>query len=172
MAAVTPEKSSIPVRSESPRPARWDPLDLFQEFQDDMARRWDQGWPFRPGWLERAFRRQIPGIQVWAPRIDIFEKGDHLIVKAELPGIKKEDMQISLDQDSLIIQGERKSESEVRDEDYYRCERSYGSFFRRLPLPVTPKAEQIEATFNNGVLEIRIPKPDEQKASAQRIPIS
>jgi HSP20 family protein len=81
------------------------------------------------------------------------------VVKAELPGAKKEDIEVTLDQGDLVIRGQKKAETEVKEEHYYRMEQSYGSFYRRLALPFETTAEQIKATYAEGILEIRIPKP-------------
>ena len=104
--------------------------------------------------------------------MDIFEKDGALTVKAELPGVKKEDVAITLEGSDLIVRGERKAESEVREEDYYRMERSYGGFYRRLPLPFEVEAGQVKASFTDGVLEVTIPKPAAAAPAAQTIPVS
>jgi HSP20 family protein len=88
----------------------------------------------------------------------VFEKDNKLVVKAEIPGMKEEDIDVSVVGDTLTIKGERKAETEVKDEDYYRCERSYGSFFRSIPLPSAVDANKIEASYENGVLEVTLPK--------------
>jgi HSP20 family protein len=81
-------------------------------------------------------------------------------------------LDIEIDQDSLVIKGHRQSENEVRDEHYYRLERSAGSFYRRLPLPEGVKPDQVKAKFNDGVLEVRLPKPEQEQPQRQRIPIT
>lgn len=92
------------------------------------------------------------------PAIDVFEKEDKFVVKAELPGIKEEDIHVSVVGDTLSIKGEKKTETEVKEEDYYRCERNYGSFYRSIPLPSNVDADKIEAAFEDGVLEVALPK--------------
>jgi HSP20 family protein len=94
----------------------------------------------------------------WMPAVDVFEKEDRFIVKAELPGMKEEDIDISVVGDTLSIKGEKKTETEVKEEDYYRCERSYGSFYRSIPIPSNVDANKIEASFDDGVLELVLPK--------------
>jgi HSP20 family protein len=106
------------------------------------------------------------------PSTDVYEKDGNLVVKAELPGMKKEDIEVTLDQGDLVIRGERKAESEVTEEDYYRLERSYGSFYRRLPLGFHVTAEQIAASYHDGVLEVRIPKPKQEQPQAKKIPVA
>jgi HSP20 family protein len=107
------------------------------------------------------------------PAIDVFEKDDKFVVKAELPGMKEEDIDVSVVGDTLTIKGEKKTETEVKEEDYYRCERSYGSFVRSIPLPSTVNADKIEANYEGGVLEVSLPKvakvkPKKVKVSAKK----
>jgi HSP20 family protein len=139
---------------------------------------WRPGWGLTPSKSMREFEelgkhfedifgrsflpiapRRLPIEQKdWTPAIEVFEKEDRFLVKAELPGIKAEDINISAVGDTLTLRGERKAESEVKEEDYYCCERSYGSFFRSIALPSHVDAEKIEASYENGVLEISLPK--------------
>ena len=95
--------------------------------------------------------------------LEVFEKEDKYVVRAELPGMKEEDIDVSIVGDTLTIKGERKAESEVKKEDYYCCERSYGSFFRSIALPSNVDAEKIEAGYEDGVLEISLSKVVEVK---------
>jgi HSP20 family protein len=97
------------------------------------------------------------------PAVDVFEKNDKFIVKAEVPGMKEEDIDVSVVGDTLTIKGERKTETEVKEEDYYRCERSYGSFYRSIPLPSAVDASKIEASYEDGLLEVTLPKKAEVK---------
>lgn len=143
------------------RPGRglipWRP---FRELEE-MERRFDDmlSWPLLP-----AVWRRIPTMEMgWAPAIDVFEKEDKFVVKAELPGMKEEDIDISVVGDTLTIKGERKAESEVEEEDYYYCERSYGSFSRSIDIPSNVDAKKIEANYNDGVLEVSLPKTPEVK---------
>ena len=133
---------------------RWRP---YRELEE-MERRFEDilGRPFLP----TAWRR-LPAEMGWAPPIEMFEKEDKFIVKAELPGMKKEEINISVVGDTLNIKGERKAETEVKEEDYYCCERSYGSFLRSVTMPTAVDANKIEATYEDGVLEISIPKAPE-----------
>jgi HSP20 family protein len=129
---------------------------------EDMERRFEDifGRPFLP-----EVWRRIPVTEMgWVPAIDVFEKEDKFVVKAELPGMKEEDIDVSVVGDTLTIRGERKTESEVNEEDYYRCERSYGSFSRSIALPSSVDARKIEADYEDGVLEVTLPKAPEVKA--------
>jgi HSP20 family protein len=99
----------------------------------------------------------------WMPAVDVFEKEDRFVVKAELPGMKEDDIDVSVVGDTLSIKGEKKTEAEIKDEDYYRCERSYGSFYRSIPIPSNVDANKIEASFEDGVLEVTLPKSTKVK---------
>lgn len=132
----------------------------FRELEE-IERRFEDilGRPFWP-----VVWRRIPTEAMgWAPAIEIFEKEDRFVVKAELPGMKEEDVDVSVVGDTLTIKGERKAESEVKEEDYYCCERSYGSFSRSIVLPSTIDASKIEASYEAGVLEVSLPKAAEVK---------
>jgi len=136
---------------------RWSP---FREIEE-MERRINDifGRPLPP-----AIWRRTPVEEMgWAPAIEMFEKDDKFMVKAELPGMKEEDIDVSVVGDTLTIKGERKAESEVKEEDYYCCERSYGSFTRSITLPSSVDAKNIEASYENGVLEVSLPKAAEVK---------
>ncbi len=99
----------------------------------------------------------------WAPAVDIFEKGEDLVLRAEVPGVEKNDIQVSVEDNRLVIQGERKREDEIDDEHAYRLERSIGQFVRSFVLPKTVDASKIQASYTNGVLEVRLPKADTAK---------
>ncbi len=136
------------------------PWRLFRELEEPR-RHFEAiyGTPFLP-----AIWRRLPTEErEWAPAIEMFEKEDKFVVKAELPGMKEEDVNVSVVDDTLTIKGERKTENEVKEEDYYLCERSYGSFFRSIGLPSNVDAKKIEANYENGVLEISLPKAVEAK---------
>jgi HSP20 family protein len=99
----------------------------------------------------------------WVPAMDLVEADDHFVLKADLPGLSEEDVSIEVEDGSLVIKGERKSEHESRERGWYRIERSSGSFSRTLTLPDGVDAEAISAEFDRGVLTVQIPKPAERK---------
>ena len=103
------------------------------------------------------------GDQRWVPAMDLFEAGDHFVLRADLPGLTEGDVSLEVQDNSLTISGERKSEHEQSEGGWYRIERSFGSFSRSLTLPEGVNPEAISAEFTNGVLEVRIPKPEERK---------
>jgi HSP20 family protein len=109
--------------------------------------------------------------QVAAPNVDVYEEGDSLVVKAEIPGISKENIDVTFRENVLTISGEKTREEKVENKNYYQLERSYGSFSRTISLPTEVKAEEASATFKDGILEIRIPKTEESKESVKKITI-
>jgi HSP20 family protein len=133
-------------------------------------------------WFEDFFRRPFPlvGPSWWPslrmpefeeviPTVDIFEEGDDVIVKAELPGMNKEEINVTLTEDTLTLSGEKKKEERVEKKDYHRLERSYGSFTRSFHLPKEVQTEKAVAKFKDGVLEIRIPKTEEAKKKEKKV---
>jgi len=101
---------------------------------------------------------------MWNPAVDLYEKDDHFMIKAELPGVDKNDIKIDLKDRLLTLSGERTYDNEVKEENYYRRERSYGKFQRAFTLPTDVDSDKIKADFKDGVLEIEVPKPEEKKA--------
>jgi HSP20 family protein len=99
----------------------------------------------------------------WMPAMDLVESGDHFVLRADLPGVSEEDVKIELEDTTLTISGERTAQHESRDEGYYRLERAFGEFSRTLQLPKGIDPEAVSASFDRGVLEVRIPKPEERK---------
>ncbi len=144
---------------------RWRPLwglRTCRPFRDleEMERRFDEllGWPASPG----AWRR-VPAEVEWMPPIEMFEKDDKLVVKAELPGINKDEIDISVVGETMTIKGGRKTETEIKQESYYCCKRSYGSFVRSITLPSAVHTNKIEANLENGILEVTLSKAAEVK---------
>jgi HSP20 family protein len=107
--------------------------------------------------------------RAWAPAVDIYETDEKLVIKVELPGLKKEDIDIEVRDNTLTLKGERKFEKEIKRENYHRVERAYGSFQRSFTLPSTVKQEAIEASFKEGILEISLPKAEEAKPKQIKI---
>jgi len=102
---------------------------------------------------------------MWLPQVEAFEREGKLIVRADLPGLTKNDINVEITDDAIKIRGERRQEKEENEEGYYRSERSYGSFYREIPLPSGVNREEANATFRNGVLEISMPAPARQPSS-------
>jgi HSP20 family protein len=114
----------------------------------------DLDWVFNRVGMERPF---VGTENMWAPELDVFEKGNEFIVKADVPGLKREDIHVEVTDTELTIKGERKLEKEEKEKGYYRTERSYGSFFRSVALPPGAKIELAKAVVNDGVLEVKMP---------------
>ena len=110
-----------------------------------------------------AFFGQTDQGRRWVPPVDLVEAEDHFVLKADLPGLSEGDVNIEVQDGTLTISGERKAEHEEREEGYYRVERAFGGFSRSLTLPKGIDASAVTAEFDNGVLEVRIPKPEERK---------
>src|SRR3954466_10316770 len=108
--------------------------------------------------------------QRWVPSMDLVEADDHFVLKADLPGLAEEDVSIEVRDNALTISGERKAEHERSERGWYRVERSFGSFARSLSLPDGIDPDRIQASFSHGVLDVRIPKPEERRP--RRIAIS
>jgi HSP20 family protein len=106
------------------------------------------------------------------PRIDVAEKDHTLIVTAELPGVRKDELHVEIENGALVIRGEAHADSRVKDESYVRIERNIANYYRRLPLPFAPQAEEITANFTDGVLEVRIPEPLQTRSEVRTVTIS
>ena len=123
--------------------------DLFKEMEE-LTRHFWGGFPLR----DFTIGEDVD----WTPRLDITETGKNIEVKAELPGMEKKDIDITLDGDLLIIKGEKKHETEEKDRCYHRVERRYGTFYRTVRLPYEVKGDKIDATFKDGILTVTLPK--------------
>ena len=99
----------------------------------------------------------------WSPAVDIYENDDNIVIKAELPGIDKKDLAVDVKDQRLTIKGERKAENEVKEDNYYRRERTYGHFERSFTLPADVDADKVKADYTDGVLKVEIPKPAKQQ---------
>lgn len=139
--------------------------DMERMFEDFVQRRF-----FAPSWMPRLKLPELGDIDV-STSIDMFEEGDDLVIKAEIPGMKKEEISIDFADDAITISGEKKSEEKTERKDYYRVERSFGSFSRRLRLPVEIQVDKAHATFKDGVLEIRMPKSEHEKQKVRKIAV-
>jgi HSP20 family protein len=144
------------------------PLSELARWEREMERMFDDflGRKMRPWWPERWLPA---GMEISAPAVDLFEEKDDIVVKAELPGMGKENIQVNLTDHNLTIRGEKKKEEEVKEENYYRSERSYGSFVRSIELPADVQADKVKASFKNGVLEVRMPKTEQAKAKEIKV---
>jgi HSP20 family protein len=127
--------------------------DIFETMRELMR------WPFDEGLMGDAY----------APQIDVSETDGERVIRAEMPGLNPEDVDISLQNGNLVLKGEKKRENEDQGENYYHVERSYGSFYRSVPVPEDITENDVKASFKNGVLTVRVPKGE--SSSGKRIPI-
>jgi HSP20 family protein len=125
-------------------------------------------WPRLRG-MEHPFPRDL---RMEAPSLDVYEEKSDVVVKAEMPGMSKDDIDITLSDSTLTLKGEKKKEEEVKEKDYYRCERQYGSFYRTVELPSEVKSDGVKATFKDGVLEVRLAKSAEPKKKEIHVKVS
>ena len=137
---------------------RWEPAREINSLQQEMNRLFNMFFdaPAAGSGAGGATRR-------WVPAMDLVETDDHFVLRADLPGLGEEDVNIELEDSTLTISGERKSEHEAKGEGFYRVERATGAFSRSLTLPKGIDPEAVSARFDRGVLEVRIPKPAERK---------
>jgi len=136
---------------------RWRPRRYVPAVSDDIDRAFDR---LMRNWVSPVSFSELD----WNPSIDVSESDDEIVVKAEIPGVPVEDIDISVDDNNLVISGEKKQESEEQGKNYYRAERSYGSFRRSFALPSGADVESVKASSKDGVLSIVIPKSDERKS--------
>ncbi len=128
---------------------RWDPFREMSTVQNRFDRLFDSVWGGRQ--------------EAWLPAVDVFDTKDAVVLKAELAGMDPDDIQIEIEDNVLTIKGERRFEEKVDEERYYRVERRFGSFQRSLALPQGVKADDIAAAYEDGILEVRVPKAEEEK---------
>jgi len=144
--------------------APWRPFRELERMQREMDRLWDSFFEERP-------RRKIEELGEWGPSLDLSETKNDLIVKAEVPGIDPKDIDISLDKDILTIKGEKKQETEEKEENYHFIERTYGALARSIRLPREVQSDKINASYKNGVLRVTLPKSEEAKKKEIRIKV-
>jgi HSP20 family protein len=110
--------------------------------------------------------------RTWAPPVDIYEDGDNLVLKAELPGLSPDEVQVRVENNTLYLKGERKFDKEVKEQNYHRVERSYGTFTRTFTLPNSVDADKVAANFKDGVLTLTMPKKEEAKPKTIKIDVT
>ena len=138
------------------------PFSIMRRMQDEMDRVF--GSAFGGG-------KGGQGVREWAPAIEVSERDNNYVVCADLPGLRPEDVNVELTDDAVVIEGERRQEHEENQGGVHRSERSYGHFYRAVPLPEGVKADQAQANFKDGVLEVKIPMSQQQQQQRRRIPI-
>jgi len=142
---------------------RWDPFRNLSTLQEQVNRLFDTSLPRRAD--ESA-------LTTWAPAVDIYETENELVLKAHLPEISEKDFDVRVENNMLTIRGERKFEQKVKEDNYLRVERSYGSFSRSFSLPSTVNTEAIKAEYKDGVLTVELPKRPESKPKQVKISVT
>lgn len=163
------EKKEVSVAGEKKEPAS--ALQRYSSPFNEMERMFNDFFQqrfFAPSWMPRLKFPDLPDVST---SIDMFEEGDALVIKAEIPGMKKEEISIDFADNIVTISGEKKAEEKTERKDYYRLERSFGSFSRQLQLPVEIQVDKTKASFKDGVLEIRMPKSETQKKKTRKISV-
>jgi HSP20 family protein len=136
---------------------RWDPFRDIATLQDRINRIFNESFG-----RTRDFDEEV-GLYDWSPPVDIYETADGIVLKVELPGVDKDDVSVEVKDNVLSLKGERLLDPEIKDEHYYRKERSFGKFNRSFSLQETIKPDLIKASFKDGVLTVAIPRPEEEK---------
>jgi HSP20 family protein len=144
---------------------RWEPLRDLMATQRDFDRLFREA--FSP-----VFGEGELSTRTWAPPVDIYENGDNLVLKAELPGVDPKDVEIRVEDSTLYLKGERKFEKEVKEENYHRVERSYGTFTRSFSLPNSIDSDKVHADYKDGILTLTMPKKEEAKPKTIKINVS
>ncbi len=143
-------------RRNVPATFTWNPFRELARIEHELNKIFNELVP-------QTVKGEVVEVRTWNPRVDIYEKDNNLVIEAEIPGAKKEDIEVKIKDNSVIIRGEVKKEEEKKDENYYRSERFYGKFERVIPLPVEVKAEDAKATIEDGILRLEIPKVTTEK---------
>jgi HSP20 family protein len=150
--------------------AALDPFGMLRQMTADVDRMFEEPlWSFRRPLLRR-FGAAEPA--PWYPNVDVFERENRLVTKIDLPGMKKEDVKIEVADGQLAISGERKREEDEKKDNFYRCEREYGSFYRLVALPPGVTLDDVKATFADGVLEVSIPLPAAPAPKVRQVEIT
>lgn len=136
---------------------RYDPFRDLRSLQDEVNRLFSASLP-------RSFGDEGIARGAWSPTVDIYENKDHIVLEAELPGMNREDFDLTIENNVITLKGERRFEKKDESDNYHRVERSYGSFSRSFTLPQTVSAEGAGAEYRNGVLRVTLPKREEVKA--------
>ncbi len=134
-----------------------------EPFRDLSVLRRQMDELFNRSWLSFFDSEEGEAISAWAPTMDVIEHDDHILLRAELPGLTRDDVELTVENNTLSIRGDKKFEYSTEEGQYRRIESRFGSFYRSFTLPTTVDQDRIEANFKNGVLEIRLPKVEQAK---------
>jgi HSP20 family protein len=150
------------IRYQFPPLSSWSSADRLASLRDEVNRLFDFSWPSRDSGLFSG----------WSPALDVFDDKDNLVVKVELPGLKKDEINLSLHDGVLTISGERKREHETKDGDAFRSERYFGKFQRSVTLPTAVDSTKVKATYKDGILSVDLPKAEEAKPKQIAVNVS
>jgi HSP20 family protein len=142
---------------------RWNRFRNTQNLQEQVNRLFESSFPAKS---------EASALTTWAPAVDIYETENELVIKADLPDVNEQELDVRVENNTLTIGGERKFEDKVKEENYLRVERSYGSFSRSFSLPTTVNTEAIKAEYKNGVLTVELPKRAESKPKQVKINVT
>jgi HSP20 family protein len=145
--------------------ARWEPFRDLVTTQDRFNRLFNDAFA-------RAFGDEEPASRAWVPPVDIYETDDSLVLKAELPGINPDDVEVRVEDNTLYLKGERKFQKDVKEENLHRLERSYGMFSRSFVLPGSIDSGKVQAAYKDGILILAMPKREEAKPKTIKINVS
>lgn len=165
-------------RGDMAHASSYSPFSLMRQGLDEMDRWFSRftGWNTSPGLSAsrsaREWMSSIGDLGEWAPAIEAFQRGNEFVVRADVPGMTRHDLNVEIGDDTLTISGERKTEQQNEREGMYWTERSYGSFCRTIPLPQGAITDSAKANFNNGVLEVVIPAPSQEARRGRKVDIS
>ena len=149
-------------RYQSPELATWSPLDRLSTLRDEMNRLFDVSWPSRDSGLFSG----------WSPLLDVYDDKDSFVVTCELPGMKKEEIDVSLHDGVLTISGERRHERPAQEGQSFRSERYFGKFQRSITLPALVDSTKVKATYKDGILHLTLPKSEEAKPKHIEVSVS
>ena len=150
------------IRYQYPQTKTWSPVDRLASLRDEMDRLFDFTWPTRDSGLFSG----------WTPALDVHDDKDNFVVSVELPGLKKEEIGISLHEGVLTVSGERKQDRERKEGETFRSERYFGRFQRSVTLPAAVDASKVKATYKDGILTIDLPKAEEAKPKQIAVSVS
>ena len=151
---------------------RWEPFRDLVSLQERMNRLFDDSLRTRGTAPQRSDDEDWALGGSWAPSVDIYEKENAIVLKAEIPGVDPKDVDIRVENNTLTLRGERKLDQEVKRDDYHRVERAYGQFSRSFTLPSTVDTEKIKAEYKDGVLKLALPKRDEAKPKQIQVDVT
>ena len=146
------------------------PFSFVRRFAEEMDNLFED-FNFRRDWLAPVFGNEL-GAGIWSPQVEMLQHNGELIVRADLPGLTKDDVKVEVTDNAITIEGERHGEKEEKREGFYRSERSYGKFYRRLPIPEGVNIKDAEATFQNGVLEVKMKTSKREQQKSRRLEIT